>query len=72
MKNAVDIIEILRYKVCIFGVPIDGSTNLFCDNGAVCVNTMRPESTLCLPSQVRRFCDRNGQSVKGEYIDQLV
>ena len=29
-----------------FGVPIYGSTNIFCDNEAVCVNTTRPELTL--------------------------
>ena len=29
-----------------FGVPIEGSTNIFCDNGSVYVNTTRPESTL--------------------------
>ena len=46
MNNAVEIIEALRYKLPIFGVLIDGSTNIFCDNGAVCVKTTRPESTL--------------------------
>ena len=29
-----------------FGVTIDGSTNIFCDNGVVCVNTTQTESTL--------------------------
>ena len=46
MKNVVDIIEALRYKLRMFGVPIDESTNIFCDNRAVCVNTTRTESTL--------------------------
>ena len=46
MKNAVEMIEALRYKLRMFGVPIDGPTNIFCDNGAVCANTTRPESTL--------------------------
>ena len=46
MKDAVEIIEALCYKLRMFGVPIDGSTNIFCDNGAVCVNTTRYESTL--------------------------
>ena len=46
MKNAVEMIEALRYKLRMFGVPIDGPTNVFCDNGAVCVNTTKPESTL--------------------------
>jgi hypothetical protein len=46
MKNAVEMIEALRYKLRMFGVPVDGPTNIFCDNGAVVVNTTRPESTL--------------------------
>ena len=29
-----------------FGVPIEGPTNVFCDNDAVCKNTTLPESTL--------------------------
>ena len=46
MKNAVEIIEALRYKLSMFGFLIDVSTKIFCDNGAVCVNMTRPESTL--------------------------
>jgi hypothetical protein len=46
MKNAVEMIEALRYKLRMFGVPIEGPTNIFCDNGAVCANTTRSESTL--------------------------
>ena len=46
MKNAVEIIKAFFYKLHIFGVPIDGATNIFCDNGAVCVKMTRPELTL--------------------------
>ena len=46
MKNAIKMIESLRYKLRMFGVPIEGPTNIFCDNGAVCANTTGPESTL--------------------------
>jgi hypothetical protein len=46
MKNTVDMIEALRYKSQMFGVPIEGPTNVFCDNEAVCKNMARPESTL--------------------------
>ena len=46
MKNAVEIIEVLRYKLRVFGFPINGSTNIFCGNGAVCVNKTWPELTL--------------------------
>ena len=41
-----EIIEVLRYKLRMVGVPIDGSNNILCDNRAVCVNTTWPESTL--------------------------
>ena len=43
MKIAVEIIEALRYKLRMFGVTINGSTNIVCDNRVVCVNTKRPE-----------------------------
>ena len=46
MNNEVKIIEEFCYTLHIFGVPIDGSTNIFCDNRAVYVTTTRPESTL--------------------------
>jgi len=29
-----------------FGVPIDGPTNVYCDNDSVCSNSTKPESTL--------------------------
>jgi len=46
MKNAVELIEGLRYKLCMFGVPILGSANVYCDNDAVIKNCSIPESTL--------------------------
>ena len=46
INNSVDIKEALGYKLSMFGVPIDESTNIFCDSGAVCVNTTRPKLTL--------------------------
>ena len=46
MKNAVELTESLRYKLRMFGVPIDNATNIFCDNEAVYKNTTKPESTL--------------------------
>ena len=32
MKNSVDLIAALRYKLRMFGVPIYGSTDILCDN----------------------------------------
>jgi hypothetical protein len=46
LKNAIELVESLRYKLRMFGVPIEGPTNVFCDNDAVCKNTTLPESTL--------------------------
>ena len=46
MKNAVELIESLRYKLRIFGVPVDVPTDMFCDNEAVYKNASTPESHL--------------------------
>ena len=45
-RIAVELIEGLRYKLRMFGIPIDGPTNMYCDNGSVVVNCTKPESTL--------------------------
>ena len=46
MKTAIDLIESLRYKLRMMGIPVDGGTNVFCDNEAVVTNSTKPESTL--------------------------
>ena len=46
MKTVVEMVEALRYKLRMFGVPIDGPTSIFCDNKAVYQNTVVPDSTL--------------------------
>ena len=46
MKNAVELIAALRYKLRMFGVPITGSTDMFCDNDAVYNNASMPESQI--------------------------
>ena len=46
MKTAVEMIEALRYKLRMFGVPLDGPASIFCDNEAVYKNTSIPESVL--------------------------
>jgi hypothetical protein len=42
----VELIEGMRYKLRMMGIPLDESTNVFCDNEAVVKNTTKPESTL--------------------------
>jgi hypothetical protein len=46
MKTAIEQVEALRYKLRMMGIPIDGPTNVFCDNESVFKNTTKPESTL--------------------------
>ena len=46
MNNSVDLIAALQYKLRMFGVPIDGSTEIFCDNEAVYKSASTPESQL--------------------------
>ena len=46
MKQSVELTEALRYKLRMMGFPIEGPTSLFCDNSAVVINTIKPESTL--------------------------
>ena len=45
-KTAVEQIEALRYKLRMFGVPLEGPTNIFCDNESVFKNASIPDSTL--------------------------
>ena len=46
MKKAMEIIQVLQYKWRMFEVPIEGPTNIFCDNSAVSADATRPNSTL--------------------------
>ena len=46
LKTGIELIQALRYKLRMFGVPISGATNIFCDNEAVYKSTSVPESTL--------------------------
>ena len=46
MKTAVEQIESLRYKLRMFGVPLEGPTNFFCDNEEVFKSASQPDSTL--------------------------
>ena len=46
MKIAVELIEGLRYKLRMMGVPVEDPCNVFCENEAVVKNSTKPESTL--------------------------
>jgi hypothetical protein len=46
LRIAVDMIEGLWYKLRMMGIPLDGSTSVFCDKECMVKNTMAPESPL--------------------------
>ena len=46
MKTVVEEMEALRYKLQMFGIPMEGPTNVFCDNEEVFKNTSILYSTL--------------------------
>ena len=45
-KTCVEHIAAIRYKLRMFGVPLDGPTNVLCDNESVVKNSSRIDSTL--------------------------
>ena len=45
-KAAVEMVEARRYKLWMFGLPIDVSDNMFCDNEVVYKNTITPDYVL--------------------------
>jgi hypothetical protein len=46
MRQAVELIKSLRYKLRMFGIPIDGPADVFCDNESVFKNISIPTSML--------------------------
>jgi hypothetical protein len=46
LRIATEMIEALRYKLRMFGIPIDGPSNVFCDNKSVVTNSTIPTSLL--------------------------
>ena len=46
LRIAKEMLVALRYKLRMFGVPLEGPCNVFCDNSGVVKNTSIPESTL--------------------------
>jgi hypothetical protein len=46
MRIAVELLESLRYKLKMFGIPLEEPVNTFCDISSVVVNSTEPASTL--------------------------
>jgi hypothetical protein len=45
-KTAVEMVEGLRYKLCMMGFPVLGPTSVLCDNQSIVTNASRTESNL--------------------------
>ena len=52
LKNGVELVEALRYKLRMFGAPIEGATNIYYDNEGVYNNCSIPESILIKKHQL--------------------
>ena len=70
LRNAVEMIESLRYKLPMFGELLGGPTNVFCDNEAVTKNCSIPESTLQKKHHSINY-HRNREAVAAETIRNL-
>ena len=46
MRTVTEAIEALRFKLRMFGIPIDGEADVMCDNKSVVNSTQRPDSVL--------------------------
>ena len=46
MNTAVEMIEALRYNLMMFGIPVEGTANVYCDNESMTKNITTPESKL--------------------------
>lgn len=46
LRIADELLESLRYKLRMFGIPLDGPANTFCDNTSVVTDSTQPASTL--------------------------
>ena len=46
MRQAIDLIDGLRYKIRMMGIPLEGPMNVYCDNDSVVRSSTSPESTL--------------------------
>ena len=67
LKNAVELVTALRYKLRMFGVPIDSPTDMFCENEAVYKSLLTPESVLCKKRHSVAYHKCRGKVVSGIY-----
>jgi hypothetical protein len=58
MRILVELLESMRYKLRMMGIPIDGPANVFCDNKSVVTNATLPTSTLKNHNSIAYHCVR--------------
>ena len=46
LRIITEMVEVQRYKLCCFGIPIDGPAEIYCDNQSVVTNSSVPSSVL--------------------------
>ena len=65
LRAAKDLLVPLRYKLRVFGVPIEGPANVCCDNNGVVKNTTIPEAMLAKKHNAINYHAIRGAVVAG-------
>ena len=45
-RTCLEAVEGLQFKLCMFGIPVEGPTDVMCNNNSVVINSQHPESVL--------------------------
>ena len=45
-RTCLEAVDGLQFKLCMFSIPVEGPTNMMCDNNSVVNNSQHPESVL--------------------------
>ena len=86
LRTGTEMIKALRYKLRMMGIPIDGSTSVFCDNKSVVTSSSVPESTLSkkhlgicyhavresVAAKIIRICHIDGKSNLADCLTKLL
>lgn len=62
LKIAAELLEGLRYRLRMMGIPLQGTTNTFCDNGSIVTSVSDPTSLLTkkhTPSPTIKYANRS-------------
>ena len=67
MRNGIDKVQAIRYKLYIMGVPMDGPADVFCDNQLVVITAQKPETRLSKKHNAINY-HRIRESTAGKWI----